>query len=232
MAKYRVVDLFYKTPEWIRFREMYIAIRIKHDNGSRCDYCGGWIDKPSDITLHHIIELNPDNVRDALISLNPDNIKQVHRGCHNKIHKHASGDRPKRVFLVYGPPMSGKNTYVKQRSWPGDLIVDMDNIYQAISGLPRYDKPNSLYNNAITVQSALLDNIKTRYGRWDNAWIIGGYPEKYKRERIAKDVGAEIIFIKADELTCKGRLLTDKDRINRKKEWESYIDKWFNKYTV
>lgn len=230
MAKYVILDLFYKSKEWLAFRAAYIIDRIKHDGGSRCDYCGEWIDNPEEITLHHIEELTPTNAGDATIALNPENIKQVHQACHNKIHKHAA-DTGKRVFIVYGPPMSGKNTYVKQRAWPGDLIVDIDSIYQAITGLPRYEKPNTLYLNAVALQDLLLDHIKTRYGRWDNAWVVGGYPDKYKRERLAKELGAEVILIESTKELCKARLKLDSERRLREQEWAGYIDKWFDKYT-
>lgn len=230
MAKYNVLDLFYKRIEWLSFRKAYIVDRIKLDGGSRCDYCGEWIDNPEEITLHHIEELTPDNVNDVNVSLNTENIKQVHNGCHNTIHKHA-GINSRRVFLVYGPPMSGKNTYVKQRAWPGDLIVDIDNIYQAITGLEKYDKPMMVYPNAIAVQNLLLDHIKTRYGRWDNAWIIGGYPDKYKRDRLATDTGAEVIYIETSREECIQRIKLDIGRRDRELEWIGYIDKWFDKYT-
>ena len=230
MAKYAILDLFYRSKEWIAFRIAYIADRIKQDKGSRCDWCGEWVDKADDVTLHHIDELNPSNVGEASIALNPKNIKQVHSKCHNKIHKHAAL-KSRRVYLIYGPPMSGKNTYVEQRAWPGDLIIDMDNIYQAITGLPRYDKPDTLYQNAAAVQSLLIDHVKTRMGRWDNAWIIGGYPDRYKRDRVAEQTGAEIIRIEATRDECMARLKLDPLRHSIEKEWQSYIDKWFDKHT-
>ena len=230
MAKYRVLDLFYKSKEWISFREQYIATRAIHDGGSRCDYCGQWIDKQNEVTIHHIEELNPDNVSDALTALNPDNMKQLHPGCHNTLHKHAAF-KLKRVFIVYGPPMSGKNTYVAQRAWPGDLMVDIDEIYKALAGLPKYNKPDCLYPNAVAVQDLLLDHVKTRKGRWDNAWVIGGYPEKYKREKLAKEIGAEVIPIIISEAECRARLHTDTDRHQRQAEWEGYIAKWYERYT-
>lgn len=230
MAKYPVLDTFYKSKAWIDFRSYYIAERIRQDKGSRCDYCGEWIDKSDDVTLHHIEELTPDNYMDHSISLNPENIKQVHSGCHNKIHKHA-GYKPRKVYIVYGPPMSGKSSYVKQRAWPGDIIVDMDSIFEAISGLPRYDKPNTLLNNVFAIHTLLLDNIKTRYGRWDNAWIIGGYAEQYKRNKLAKDLGAELIYMGSSREECIGRLKRDEHRRKRETEWTGYIDKWFSTYT-
>lgn len=232
MAKYVILDLFYKSKEWQAFRTAYIIDRIKHDGGSRCDYCGEWIDNPEEITLHHYKEeLTPTNVEDATVALNPENIKQVHKACHNTIHKHAA-IKAKRVFIVYGPPMAGKHTYVKQRAWPGDLIVDIDEIYKAITGLPKYEKPDTLYLNAVGVQNLLIDNIKTRYGRWDNAWIVGGYPDKYKRERLARELGAEVILIEASKDKCIARLKLDAERHDREREWTGYIEKWFEKHTV
>lgn len=231
MAKYKVLDQFYGSKVWIDFRASYIAERLKQDDGYLCDYCGEYIDKADDVTLHHIEELTPDNYKDVMISLNPDNIKQVHGAtCHNKIHKHAA-NRSGKVYIVYGPPLGGKMDYVKRRTWPGDMIVDMDSIYEAISGLPRYDKPNTLLNNVFGVHTLLLDHIKTRYGRWDNAWIIGGYPEQYKRNKIAKDLGAELIFIGTSKADCIERLKRDTKRSKRVTEWTSYIDKWFANYS-
>ena len=153
MAKYKVLDNFYKSDNWIKFRKAYIFQRARKDKGWKCDHCDEWIEKADDITLHHCeTELTPDNYRDSNISLNPDNIMQVHRACHNKLHKHA-GDRDVRGHIVWGPPMSGKSSYVKQRAWSGDMIIDMDSLYEAISGLPRYDKPNTLLTHVIAFRN-------------------------------------------------------------------------------
>lgn len=230
MAKYKVLDTFYKSGPWVDFRAAYIADRLRKDKGYICDYCGEWIEEKDSITLHHKEELTPDSYMDVTISLNPDNIMQVHAGCHNKIHKHA-GSGYKRVFIVYGPPLSGKTSHVSQRSWPGDLILDMDSLYEAMSGLDRYHKPNTILNNVLGVHKLLIDNIKTRYGRWDNAWIIGGHAEKYKRERLAKDLGAELIFMDVSLEECERRLLQS-DRADRADEWRDYIIKWFDNYTA
>ena len=69
-----------------------------------------------------------------------------------------------------------------------------------------------------------------RYGRWDNAWIIGGYAEKYKREKLARDLGAELVFLDVSKAECITRLMQS-DRSKRKDEWIEYINKWFDMYT-
>lgn len=229
MAKYKELQAFYTSTQWQRFRDRYIAERAVKDNGWTCDMCGQTIDNAEDITLHHKVELTPDNVNDVMISLNPDNIQQVHRACHNKHHKHA-GPRGRAVYIVYGPPLAGKSSYVRDRAWRGDLIVDMDSLFQGVSGLNRYDKPDALLANVKAIRSTLIDNIKTRYGRWDNAWIIGGYPEKYHRDKLARDLGAELIYIEMTKEECLARLKSDPGRKDRYNEWAGYIEKWFKSF--
>ncbi|WP_251032862.1 hypothetical protein [Bacillus sp. ISL-7] len=110
--------------------------------------------------------------------------------------------------------------------------MDMDRLYEAITMLPSYDKPDQLFSNVIGIHNQLIDNIKTRYGKWTNAWVIGGYADKYKREKLANDLGAEIIFCDVSKEECLRRLNMDQDRIYRQDEWEGYINKWFEQYTV
>jgi len=130
----------------------------------------------------------------------------------------------KKVFIVYGPPLSGKTTYVKNRANDGDLVVDMDYIYQAISGLDLYTKPNNLLLNAKGLRDELINQIKVRYGDWETAYIIGGYPDKYERERLAKQLGAELVFCECSLEECISRV-----KGNRPLSWIEYIYRWFEK---
>lgn len=229
MAKYAELQAFYASNEWRTFRMLLIAER-----GLTCEYCRQRVARAEELTLHHIIELTPDNYKDAMIALNPKNIMIVHHGCHNAIHRRtsAANTMSRGVYIVYGPPLAGKKTYTQERHWPGDLIVDIDAIFIAISRQPWYDKPVGLLQNARAVQDVLLDNIKTRYGRWDRAWIIGGYPDRYKREKLADDLGAELVFVEATREQCIERLRQDPTRNKRETEWVGYIDKWFMQHTA
>jgi len=113
----------------------------------------------------------------------------------------------------------------------GDLVIDMDRLYNAISLLPMYDKPNNLKKNVFAIRDTLISNLKVRYGDWNNAWIIGGYADKFTRERLASELGAELIFINEDIETCLYRLKYTNDyRQNNYDEWKVYIEKWFKDY--
>ena len=226
MAKHAVLKSFYASDPWINLR-----LSLINERGNKCQRCGDIIPRSKDIIGHHKIELTPENAHDHSISLNPELIEIVCFDCHNKEHKRFGYKGAKEVYLVYGPPMSGKSTFVHQNMERGDMIIDMDALYAAVSGMPYYDKPDNLFTNVIGIHNQLIDNIRTRYGKWHNAWIIGGYADKYKRERLADDLGAELIFCEVSKEECLARLEQDNDRQYRKDEWQRYIDKWFDYYT-
>lgn len=228
MAKYNILKSFYASEEWINFRAYIIAER-----GLTCEHCGKSILKERDATVHHIIELTPENVHDATIALNPENVLAVHsHPCHDEIHKRFGYVPEKKVYVVYGPPLSGKTTFVEREKSRNDLVVDMNQLYKAITLLPEYDKPDTLFLNIRAIYNTLIDHIKTRYGKWYSAWIIMGGADRYKRERLAEELGAELIFCKCSKEECFRRLALDVERKHRQDEWREYIEKWFEEYTA
>jgi hypothetical protein len=226
MAKHAIIKAFYSSQSWTTLR-----LNLINERGNRCERCKEIIPRSRDIIGHHIEEITPETVNDYTISLNPDNIEIICFDCHNKEHKRFGYENERRVFLVYGPPMSGKAAYVKENMSRGDLVVDMDQLYSAVSYLPYYDKPDNLFANVIGIHNHLIDMIMTRLGKWNDAWIIGGYADKYKRNRIVKELGAELIFFDVSKDECIRRLALDEDRKFRQTEWKEYINKWFSSYT-
>jgi hypothetical protein len=225
MARHSIIQTFYASDDWRNLRMTLIVER-----GNRCQRCGKIIARSSDIIGHHKIELTPENVRDHNISLNPEMIELIDSDCHNKEHNRFGYQSSKLVYLVYGPPLAGKKTLVKQRMHRGDIVIDMDALYAAVSGLPSYDKPDNLFSNVIGLHTLLIDNIKTRLGKWGNAWVIGGDADRHKRERLAEDIGAELVFCDVSKDECLSRLDVDELLQYRKAEWRGYIDKWFEQY--
>lgn len=219
---------FYRSKEWTDFRLYLIAKRTKADGFVYDEVTGKRIVKAYDIILHHKIELTLENVNDAKITLNEDNIQIVSFKTHNEIHNRF-GKWTRHIYLIYGCPLSGKSTYVKERAGIHDLIIDIDKIYECISNNPAYIKSGRIADNAFAVRDCLLEQIKTRRGKWINAFIIGGYPFKGERERIATEYGAEEIFIDCDKETALARLSTVQDGRDIK-EWTRYINTWFTRY--
>lgn len=220
---------FYRSKEW---RDLLTQIKQSRldDNGQIiCEYCGKPIVKAYDIIGHHKIELDEENVNDYDISLNPDNIALVHHRCHNYIHDKL-GHSGREVFIVYGAPLSGKTTWVKDNASEGDLIIDIDSIWQCVSGLPRYQKPNRLKSVVFKVRDELLDCVKYRLGKWNNCYVIGGYPLQSERERLIKELSAREVFIECTQDECMARLENIEDGRD-KEEWSKYIADWFARYS-
>lgn len=219
---------FYQSKEWRRLMSTLKIERANEDGEIICNYCGKPITRAYDIIGHHKTELTDENCNDYNISLNPDNVALVHHRCHNYIHN-KFGYKERQIFLIYGAPLSGKTSYVRESMNSGDLIIDMDNIWQCISGCDRYVKPNNLKSVAFKIRNELIECARYRNGKWRNVYIIGGYPIQSDRERLCKELGAREIYIECDKEECLRRLEASNDR--DKDEWKKYIEGWFNIYT-
>lgn len=217
---------FYRSKEWEEFRNVVMSERIKDDGHIYDEETGKPIVKAYDIILHHKEELTEENVNDYNISLNPSNIMIVSQKTHNLIHNKL-GYKVRQVYIVYGAPLSGKTTYVNENKLEGDLVVDIDNIWQMVSGCDRYVKPNRLKSVVFSVRDTLIDSVKYRRGKWCNAWVIGGYALQGERERLAAELGAREIYIDTTREECLERLKeSDRDA----DEWREYIERWFELY--
>ena len=222
---------FYTSDLWRKFRKNLILERINKSDGLIYDeFSGKPILNTYDIVLHHIQPLTMQNVNDFTISLNPDNIMIVTHKSHNEIHKRFGYCTQRKVYYVYGAPCSGKNTFVNESKGNSDILVDIDNVWECITGGERYYKPQALKTNAFIMHDCMLDMVKTRAGKWERAWIIEGGARKAERERRIKSLGAEPIFIDTDKETCLNRLANDEKRIKYVDEWTTYIEQYFNKY--
>ena len=228
---FSTLSQFYTSKEWLEFRAYVIAKRTNKEDGLVYDEITGKpIVKAYDIILHHKIELTLDNVNDANIALNEENVQIVSFKTHNEIHNRF-GKWTRHIYLVYGSPLAGKKTYVKERAGIHDLIIDTDKIYAGISNNPLYFNSGRLYECKEAVEKALLDCVKHKLGKWVNAFIIGSKPYAFKaqRERFCREYGAEEIFIDCDKETAYNRLASVQDGRDIK-EWTKYIDTWFERY--
>lgn len=215
---------FYRSDEWIAFRNVLINERLNDEGYVICEHCGKPIVKAYDIIAHHSkVYLTEDNVNDAEIALNPDNIMLVHHVCHNKIHNKL-GYREKKIYLVYGAPYAGKHKYVDSVYEPGDLVISMDRIWRCIGG-----KDGRLNAVAFNVRDKLIECVKYRLGKWNTAYIIGGYPLVSERGRLCRELGAEELFIDSNKGECLYNMVHD-ENVNPH-EYKKYIEDWFEKFS-
>lgn len=210
---------FYRSNEWAAFTSL-IRLERTVNNELICEHCYKAIVNKYDCICHHVVELTPDNVNDASIAFNPKNIMCVHAKCHNEIHSRF-GSAWKRVYLVYGSPCAGKTTYVYNIAGTEDIILDIDSLWSAIC---IHGKPDRLKENVFALRDCMLDMIKTRRGKWRNAYIIGGYPMVMERKRFYDLYGAEPIFIDTPQNICQLRAS------EKPQGWIKFVDEWWSKF--
>lgn len=218
------LENFYRSDEWFNITQQIKLNRLNEDGQLICWHCGKPIVRNYDCICHHTIFLTEDNVNNVEISLNPELIQLVHHACHNKIHNKL-GYSKREVFIVYGSPLCGKHEYVDRIREPGDLIVNIDDIWQCVSGCNRYEKPGRLNAVVFGIRDYLIDSIRVRRGKWNNAYIIGGYPLISERERLCKELGARLIYVESSKEEC-----IQKAKDINLPDYEKYIDDWWKRY--
>lgn len=132
-----------------------------------------------------------------------------------------------KTFIVVGPSCSGKSTLVNNRKSYGDLIIDFDALFKAISGNELYDKPEVLLPYASKIRNTLIDSIGDIDGV-NSSWIIRNKFKDSEILELKKLLNATVIEIRPNIDVCKKRLLNDKSRPNNQiNNWVNRIDEWF-----
>ena len=213
---------FYVSKAW---RDL--SWRLKVERGGKCERCGRiFVTKEewAKLIAHHKKELNSDTVNDPTVALNPDNIEILCLDCHNKEHRRFGFQ--KNVYLVWGSPCSGKSTYVREMMCSGDIVLDINRLWEAVTMCPAYIKPDAARFNVLALRDDLLGQIKRRYGKWGAAYVIGGYPNKYERDRVAAELGAVQVFCPASKDECLRR----RAESGKPPVWDEYIADWWAEY--
>ena len=231
MRIFNTAHELYNSTEFRTLRQNLMLTRMNKDGVLICAFCGKPILKDYQTIAHHKTEVTAGNLNNQEITLNPENIELVHLHCHNEIHGRF-GAQCRKVYIVHGAPLSGKSTFVQTEKARGDLVVDIDLIWQALTGGEKYDKPNALINNVFGIYTELLEQVKTRAGKWQTAYIISAEARKATRERMAAEVNAEFIYIPATRDECLQRLEMDATRENVRELWAGYINKYFENQEI
>lgn len=216
---------FYTCSTWRAVRARKIA-----ESDGICSRCGRVFNDTSKLIVHHKQYLTGDDYNNPSLAYSDDNLEVICLDCHNK--EHDRFKNVKSVHIVFGPPLSGKSSFVKENKAYDDIVVDLDALSSAITYNEMYDKVNCLRFNVFALRDALYDQIYNRYGNWHTAWIVGGFPSSFDRDTLMKRFHADCILMDVSKEECLRRLDEVKDlRKEKKNEWAMFIEKWFNEYT-
>ena len=220
--KEKKVDSFYVSPEW-----RALINELRRERGWRCQdpKCktprGPW----KMIYGHHIRELT-----DGGAPLDKSNILLVCGVCHgrvtaeNKARRAVQGQlrEPNAIrfghtamdtTLVCGPPRAGKNTYVEENMRSGDLVVDLDALWSALSLTSSHLAPEENFAFACEARDAVYRRIAQGSPKIGHrAWIICQGADIGERKRLAALVRSRrTVVLETNPETCAERLSLSND---------------------
>ncbi len=134
-----------------------------------------------------------------------------------------------KVFIISGPPGSGKTSYAKEHMASSDLILDMDTIFQALTGLPYYEKPAAILPFVWSAYDAVIDRLQEPSEIY-KAWVISGAPKADARAKLELRLNAQVIVLETHYNECMTRIMADDRRKDMAKHWESLVKKWWDDY--
>jgi len=211
---------------WQRYRERYLKA---HPLCAGCERQGRLTQAAE---VDHIIPVSGPN--DPLF-WDAKNHQSLCRACHakktaleNRGPKASAGERAK-VTVVCGPPGAGKTEWVARQARWGDLIVNLDALFTAISGLPEYEKPDCLVPFALAARDAVIRRLKLAHSI-NRAWIITTGAKAGERASLQKSLKAEIVVFEVSENECLRRIQADERRKNSWQSWQPVIERWWREY--
>lgn len=135
------------------------------------------------------------------------------------------GIQPK-VFVVHGPPASGKTTYVMQHKGDNDVIFDFDKVMSALSGLPPHQKNKNLISYCTDIRALIIEKA-LRQPSVDKTWIITTKIGDEMKGQLS-DIPVEFIHIDTPKEECLKRIEEDPDRQPVAEELREVVERYFS----
>jgi len=165
-----------------------------------------------------------------------ENLQGLCKPCHSRKtayegrweHTSKDGELGK-ITLVCGPPGSGKSEFVKSRMKWGDLKVDA--MYEALSGLPYYEKPDVLLPFVTIARDAIVNRLISK-SNLRHGWLITSGPHRSQRDRYkTRFLGRiNIVVLEVPVEECVRRIANDERRSDKADLWRPLVQQWWRDY--
>lgn len=197
-----------------------------------CEVCmtKGVIPPKAADETHHIIKVEDGN---NSTHYDPDNLICVCYRCHKKVEGMNKQelieyleklDKARKLNaklnIIYGPPCSGKTTYVNENKSNEDIVIDLDYLKQALTYKNIHDELSKDHIDYLfNIRKYILENPKKN----STTWLITTTKEyKWKDHYVKVN---EINLIKSKKEIYK---MIDEDETRMdKKAWKKLVDNWF-----
>ena len=134
------------------------------------------------------------------------------------------------TYLICGPPGAGKTTYALKHMSPGDVIIDWDLLFAAISGQPPHHNEANLNELVGDTRDLLMESVFcTGYSGVRNTWVTLCAAKKETRDYWRNRFDAKVILLKERISTCLVRLAKDPTRHDWQK-WRPDVERWWKEF--
>ena len=123
------------------------------------------------------------------------------------------------LTVVTGPPCSGKSTYVRTHSVPGDIVIDFDTLAQAFGSSTSHDHVAQVRHVTIAARRAAIEAALTVCRQVD-VWIVDCNIST-ERMRAYRKAGADIVRVQASPEELHRRADAERPAL-----WHKLIDGW------
>ena len=153
----------------------------------------------------------------------PENLRASCSRCNNaridRRRPEAWIDGPTHIVLVVGPPGGGKSTYVEEHKSHGDLVVDYDQIAEALGGIG-HSHGEQLHPAVMAARNALLLSLRKGETGAGRAWVVSANPDA---ERLFPF--HEIVVCDPSEEVARARCAES----DRGLEYADLVSDWYKK---
>lgn len=132
------------------------------------------------------------------------------------------------VTVIGGPSGSGKTTIVNDLKAWGDLVVDVDALFVALSGQPWFDSPQNLLPYVLDARDAVINRL-ARGDKDCRAWVITANGNMREVVNLAARLRASITILAVDRSECIRRIYNDPLRQNREL-YTNLVHDWWQKF--
>lgn len=131
--------------------------------------------------------------------------------------------------VVYGPPCSGKSTYIREHRGKKDVCFEYDGALALLTGVTEHvsdDSRDYAFRFAKALRSTYITVAKDGDHEAENLWMTTTRVDDRLREKLA-DLDPEYILMDVSEEECLERLEGD-DTCPDKDGWRRIIHRWFD----
>jgi len=192
------------------------------NNEPLCRICG----QPAN-EVDHIVAVDAGGTDD------PSNLQPLCRSCHaaktRAEHQHPQASGTLRVVVVWGPPASGKTTYINTHKRDGDVVLDLDALIAAIGGDRHWVRTPHWWRIAWDLFHDATRATLTYTPERQTVWIQSGNELSFEADNYGRPIEVSSVRIEASPATCIKQAMQRGASYDSSRE---IVEKWFKTLRV